>query len=285
MKTSCSNLVLLSFVVHSATAFLAPASQSSMVQTSQQSSSFTSVHMKSPFGNLKFPFGEDEEAKKAAEEAAAKAAAEAAAEEARQARLAALPKVPSVDELLSKVPAVDFDISDFDIDSVVENLTPSNGASFGERGEAYFAAQAALVLCIFIGTVPFVGESLNFVFGPITALGGLALAALSVVDLGSDSLSPFPAATESSTLKNTGIYAEMRHPMYSGLMMTMLGLSIATDSASRLLLTIVLGVLLEVKSEKEEAFLLETFPDEYPAYKEQVTNKFFPTTITNELGL
>lgn len=241
--------------------------------------------MKSPFGNIKFPFGEDPAAKKAAVEAAAKTAAEAAAEERRQARLAAAPKVPSVDELLSKLPAVDLDLSNLDISTVLDNLTPSDGKALGERGEAYFAAQAVLILCILIGTVPVVGEGLNFVFGPVTVLGGLALAGLSLVDLGSDSLSPFPAATESSTLKKTGIYSEMRHPMYSGLMMTMLGFSISTDSASRLLLTIVLGLLLEVKSEKEEEFLLEAFPEEYPAYKKEVTNKFFPTTITNELGL
>mmetsp|Transcript_26403 Transcript_26403/g.64336 ORF Transcript_26403/g.64336 Transcript_26403/m.64336 type:complete len:284 (+) Transcript_26403:55-906(+) len=283
MKTSCSNLFLLSCLVHSASAF-AP-SQSSLAQTSQSSAAgatTTIMHMKSPFGNLKFPFGEDEEAKKAAAEAAAKAAAEAAAEEAR---LAAAPKLPSVDELLSKLPAVDVDLSDYDISTVIENLTPSDGGALGERGEAWFAGQAVLILCILIGTVPIVGEGLNFVFGPVTVLAGLALAGLSVVDLGSDSLSPFPAATENSTLKKTGIYSEMRHPMYTSLMMVMLGFSISTDSASRLLLTIVLGLLLEFKSEKEEVFLLEKFPEEYPAYKEQVTNKFFPTTITNELGL
>jgi hypothetical protein len=105
--------------------------------------------MKSPFGNVKFPFGEDKEAKKAAEEAAAKAAAE-------EARLAAAPKLPSMDELLSKVPAINVDISDFDIDSVVENLTPSDGKSLGERGEVFFAGQVVLILCILIGTVPVV---------------------------------------------------------------------------------------------------------------------------------
>lgn len=275
MKTSCSNIILLSALVHSATAF-AP------TQKAQQSSA---IQMKSPFGNFQNPF-ENQAAKKAAEEAAAKAAAEAAAEEARRAKLASAPKLPSMDELMSKLPDFDLpELGDFDVGAVVDNLTPADGKALGERGEAYFAAQVVLVLCILIGTVPVIGEGLNFVFGPVTVLGGLGLAALSVIDLGSDSLSPFPAATESSTLKTTGIYAEMRHPLYTSLMLIMLGLSISTDSASRLLLTIVLGLLLEVKSEKEEEFLVEKFPEEYPAYREKVSNKFFPTTITNELGL
>ena len=83
-------------------------------------------------------------------------------------------------------------------------------------------------------------------------LGGFVVALASLGDLGSDSLSPFPAPPRGAILKTDGIYARMRHPLYTGLIMIMAGLSIATNNADRLLLTAVLWYLLEIKSDKEE---------------------------------
>merc|ERR1711935_925396 len=133
--------------------------------------------------------------------------------------------------------------------------------------------QFFLIACIVGGGLPVFGDALSLVFGPVTLLGGIGITGVSLVTLGSDSLSPFPAATETGTLKKTGAYSELRHPMYSSLLLIMLGLSINTDSAARLLLTIVLAVLLDVKSEKEEEFLLQKFPEEYKEYQEKVPNK------------
>ena len=55
--------------------------------------------------------------------------------------------------------------------------------------------------------------------------------------------------------------------MYTGLLTIMLGLSLWTNSADRLLLTALLLYVIDIKSEKEEAFLLQEFPFEYPKYK------------------
>jgi protein-S-isoprenylcysteine O-methyltransferase Ste14 len=98
-------------------------------------------------------------------------------------------------------------------------------------------------------------------------LSGLLVGVLSVVDLGSDSLSPFPKPSSSGSLKTTGVYGQMRHPMYTALMTVMLGLSMISNSADRLLLTGLLYYLLEVKSDKEEAFLAEQYGSDYAAYQ------------------
>lgn len=178
---------------------------------------------------------------------------------------------------------VDFsNIKMMDFGTVLKNLN-DDSVAFGDKGEFYFIAQALLVVCIVLGGIPFVGDALSVLLGPVSILGGLGVAALSVLDLGSDSLSPFPATTSTSTLKTTGIYQELRHPMYTGLLLIMLGLAIATDSATRLVLTLVLGYLLEIKSTKEEEFLVQRFPAEYKDYQQTVTEKFFPKTIMKQL--
>eukprot|EP00980_Cylindrotheca_fusiformis_P018292 scaffold5966_cov118-Cylindrotheca_fusiformis.AAC.17 len=184
-------------------------------------------------------------------------------------------------ELLSGLPSLDnFDVSKLDISTVLENLN-EDGSKFGERGEFYFLAQAALLVCIIFGGIPIVGDVLS-ILGPLSLLAGVGVVAAAALDLGSDSLSPYPATTSTSTLKTTGIYKELRHPMYTGNLLLMLGLAIVTNSATRLLLTVALGYLLEVKATKEEEFLVERFP-EYKDYQQQVPQKFFPSTLMKQL--
>jgi protein-S-isoprenylcysteine O-methyltransferase Ste14 len=91
--------------------------------------------------------------------------------------------------------------------------------------------------------------------GPGLLLGGTVIVLKAFGDLGSDSLSPFPSPPKGATLKMDGIYQQMRHPMYTGLIMIMAGLAIATDSADRLLLTALLWFLIDIKANKEEGTL------------------------------
>jgi len=155
------------------------------------------------------------------------------------------------------------ELLNYDISKVVDN---SKG-DMGRRGEAYFFAQAALIVCIVVGGVPVVGEPLQAVLGPLLLVSGFLVGVLSVVDLGSDSLSPYPKPVDSGNLKTTGVYSQMRHPMYTALMTVMLGLSVVTNSADRLLLTAFLYYLLEVKSDKEEIFLTEVYGSDYTDYQ------------------
>jgi protein-S-isoprenylcysteine O-methyltransferase Ste14 len=175
-----------------------------------------------------------------------------------------MPDISMPDISMPDLSGITDSLAGYDIGTVFSNLS---SGEVGTRGEVYFAAQASLVLCILIGGVPVIGAPLQGILGPGLLLGGLVLAVLSLVDLGSDSLSPFPAPPQTATLKTSGIYAEMRHPMYTGLLTIMLGLSLWTNSADRLLLTALLLYLVEVKSEKEEEFLLEQFPTDYALYQ------------------
>lgn len=155
---------------------------------------------------------------------------------------------------------------------VLENV--KEGAS-GERGQQYVAAQAFIVLCILGGGVPFLGDTLFIVAGPLAIAVGIAMLAAAIYELG-PALSPWttPAAT-STELKIGGIFAYVRHPIYGGLLLLCFGGGVASNSASRLVLTSVLYYLLELKSNLEEAKLEEKY-EAYTAYKKNVEGKFFP---------
>ncbi|GFH61646.1 hypothetical protein CTEN210_18122 [Chaetoceros tenuissimus] len=166
-------------------------------------------------------------------------------------------------------------------DTVQKVITNISSGELGSRGEIYFAIQAVLFLCILYGNIPVLGDVLTFLFGPVACLAGVAVAALGLKDLGSN-LSPFPKVPENTELVQTGIFAEIRHPIYAGLLCFSLGLSIWTGSAMRMLLTGALWLLLEKKSDYEEASLVETF-DGYSEYKNKVTGKFFPARLLESL--
>lgn len=172
------------------------------------------------------------------------------------------------------------ELPNYDASKVQKNLQEGE---LGKRGELYVVAQGALIISIVLGGIPLVGDPLRIVLGPLILLAGLSTGVLSFVDLGSDSLSPFPKPTEGGRLKTTGIYSQMRHPMYSSLLSVMLGLALITNSVDRLLLTVLLGYLVEIKSDKEETFLMEQFGSEYAEYKTLVPEKFLPVTLVNIL--
>ena len=161
-------------------------------------------------------------------------------------------------------------------EAVKENILEGN---VGERGETYVVAQFTLLFCIAIG----VGDYfVTTILGPVLILAGLILVYKSAADL-KDNLSPWPVATDPKagrgSLINKGIYAYVRHPMYSGLLMGMCGLSIFTESTTRLLLTTVLYVVLDAKSDFEEASLVDTYGSAYEEYTANVQNKFFPLDV------
>lgn len=182
-------------------------------------------------------------------------------------------------ELLSKLPDVSsIDFKALDLEVIKDNILEGE---VGERGEAYAAAQFALLACILAGGIPVVGDLMMVLLGPCLLLAGAAAFGLSVRDLGG-SWSPWTVPTKDGDLVEDGIYAKLRHPQYAGLLAAMAGFSIVTGSANRLLLTAVLFYVFGEMADKEEAELAKKFPD-YNLYKKSVPGKFFPDEITQQL--
>lgn len=80
---------------------------------------------------------------------------------------------------------------------------------------------------------------------------------------------PFPKPQAGSQLVRHGIYAKIRHPLYTSLILLSLGWACVWQSGPGLLFTVGFAVFLRAKAAREERWLREHFP-EYAAYERRV---------------
>lgn len=80
---------------------------------------------------------------------------------------------------------------------------------------------------------------------------------------------PFPAPRPGSTLVTTGIYARIRHPLYSAMMAMGLGWACFWSSGIALVVAAVFIVFLHAKASFEEKLLSARFED-YPGYADRL---------------
>ena len=104
-------------------------------------------------------------------------------------------------------------------------------------------------------------------------VAGGAFAGRGLVDLGSP-LTPLPRPREDSQLVVTGAYAWVRHPIYGGLTLAAIGWGLLAASPLALLLALGLGVFLDLKARREEAWLSERYAA-YAGYM-QGTRRLIP---------
>jgi protein-S-isoprenylcysteine O-methyltransferase Ste14 len=76
-------------------------------------------------------------------------------------------------------------------------------------------------------------------------------------------------------LVTAGPYAFIRHPIYTGLMLAMLGSTLA-EAPFWLAPLIVFGIYFVYSARREERFMLERFPQRYAAY---MTKMFLPLVV------
>jgi protein-S-isoprenylcysteine O-methyltransferase Ste14 len=101
---------------------------------------------------------------------------------------------------------------------------------------------------------------IGFVFSVL----GIALAILARAYLGRSSGMP-RSNKESPELVTTGPYAFVRHPIYSGMLLAMIGSAIG-QSVFWLLPLILYGLHFILSARREEDRLIEQFPERYRAY-------------------
>jgi protein-S-isoprenylcysteine O-methyltransferase Ste14 len=129
---------------------------------------------------------------------------------------------------------------------------------------------ALVVLALQVGASPEValytldqGTLLSWL-GLTLCASGIALAILARAHL--DHTRQAGPEGESSELVTTGPYALVRHPLYGGLLLAMLGSAIA-QSLLWLLPLLVYGPLFFLSARREESVLLEQFSEGYADYR------------------
>lgn len=154
---------------------------------------------------------------------------------------------------------------------------PTRLQRFHQRGGDLVAAQFVL-----IGLVALSGRKRQRV-GSLQKAAGLTLMALGgAVVVGSGrslgrNLSALPEPPDTARLITTGLYAQVRHPIYSGLLALGVGWGASRGSWGALGWTAALAALFHFKAAREETALLARFP-EYAAYRRQ-TKRFVPGVV------
>jgi protein-S-isoprenylcysteine O-methyltransferase Ste14 len=110
----------------------------------------------------------------------------------------------------------------------------------------------------------------------IITLVGILLIGISLLLLNKN-LTPFPTPKQDSELIKTGVYKIIRHPIYTGLILTTFFYALYSHSLVKIVIAIILFILFYFKSKYEEILLCDKFP-EYNNYIKK-TYRFFPFII------
>ncbi len=147
-----------------------------------------------------------------------------------------------------------------------------------DRGEIYVFIQAILLIALFFGPVDLLGKP-AVIYYPLWLIGraffylGLGIALWAAISLGPN-LTPMPKPKHNGEFIQTGLYKVVRHPIYFGVILLGFGWAATVQSWYTLAVAIALLIFFEIKSRKEEEWLLEKFPN-YKAYQ-QNTKKLIP---------
>jgi protein-S-isoprenylcysteine O-methyltransferase Ste14 len=148
----------------------------------------------------------------------------------------------------------------------------------GRRGEGWVALQMLLLAVIVAAGSrgsrwPSATRSVRMAGATVSALGGLYLFAGGVTRLGKQ-ITPFPKPVEDGSVKRSGAYGVVRHPMYGGVLLMTLGWSLVSSPAAVLPWSVAV-VFLDAKRRREEAWLVEKHP-EYEDYRASVRHSLLP---------
>jgi protein-S-isoprenylcysteine O-methyltransferase Ste14 len=166
-------------------------------------------------------------------------------------------------------------------DNSVSDIIPVvSSPRFGARGEFYVVIQFVLLVLVIGGPVQISGwpdrlteRVLTDVLAVVLVIAGAALLVAGTRTLGRN-LTPLPYPKAGGTFVDRGVYRYARHPIYGGLMLLACGWSLRRGGALALAYSLLLAVLLHVKSGREERWLAARFPA-YAAYRAH-TRRFIP---------
>ncbi len=141
---------------------------------------------------------------------------------------------------------------------------------------AQFLLIAAIVLVgrLDVATFSFQGhEALGWALMGVGLLLGVAASA----SLGR-SLTPYPKPLAAGSLTDRGPYRIVRHPIYSAVIIGMVGVAIRAGSWPGLALALGLVPLFYAKSTFEERHLMERYPG-YRNYQQRVPRRLIPRVL------
>lgn len=164
-------------------------------------------------------------------------------------------------------------------DQEVDLLLPTWVGAGGDQGRWWVGAQLTLLAAITFGIV-YDGSLPDGTAVPVRIAGGLvliiggALVLAAARSLGG-ALTIMPEPVPGADLVEGGVYAHARHPMYGGVSLVTLGVSLLLASVAGALSSIALLAFFWAKSGYEERRLRVAYPW-YTAYRRRVRRRMLP---------
>jgi protein-S-isoprenylcysteine O-methyltransferase Ste14 len=132
-------------------------------------------------------------------------------------------------------------------------------------GIGFVVVQAVLLTILFFGPTslnPDVSIEASTVlllwFGYGIFILGAVIALIAAINLGKN-LTPLPRPKENAELIQNGLYRFVRHPIYFGVILLSIGWGVVQQSTLIWLYIIVIAIFFDIKSRKEERWLIERF--------------------------
>jgi protein-S-isoprenylcysteine O-methyltransferase Ste14 len=150
-------------------------------------------------------------------------------------------------------------------------LASAFGAKAGTRGKRRIpltgmtALSVVLVVRVFRSGGLAVDSPVLAAIGAVMFASGLALAVWARIHLGRNWGTPMSEKAEPELVTH-GPYRLVRHPIYSGLLLALLGTALVNNLIG-LIIVAILGAYFYYSASVEERNLTATFPTEYPAYR------------------
>jgi protein-S-isoprenylcysteine O-methyltransferase Ste14 len=147
---------------------------------------------------------------------------------------------------------------------------------FVARGGVWVVVQFALMIAAIAFGILFQGVGTRL---PVRAAGAVLLVIGGVFGIAGvrrlgRNRTPYPRPNEDSELVQHGIYARVRHPLYTSVMLVSLGWALIWGSLPSAGVALVLVPFFQAKARREERWLCEKFPG-YAEYARQVP-RFIP---------
>lgn len=152
--------------------------------------------------------------------------------------------------------------------------------SYLERGALWLFAQFALY-AVFVAACVSDGPRIlaypwGIIPGMILVVLGLTLMGLSFAKLTeAQTMTMLPMPLPGAQLARSSVYARVRHPNYSSILLALLGVTALTGRLYALLATGIFALFFHAKAAREEALLLERDLD-YATYRAEVRWWFVP---------
>jgi 2-amino-4-hydroxy-6-hydroxymethyldihydropteridine diphosphokinase len=155
----------------------------------------------------------------------------------------------------------------------------------GEGWTGSAGSTPALLLAVQLGALAVYGgvlvttarlppDAWQAVIAVVLAVGGVALTVLSAARLGA-ALTPLPEPKPGSELVDSGPYRWVRHPIYLGIVIALIGLAIGGGSLPALVVAVGIGVFFWFKAGFEES-RLRLLVSGYPDYMRRVGGRLWP---------